>query len=85
MHDALQELSELLLELQKWMVPSNSAHKAIFREIRVFEAMLEQPGHYTKFRRTEEGKPKNTYPQVFFSNACKELERPYAVSKRVVA
>lgn len=70
MCDALQGLSELSLELQKGMVPSNSAHKAIFREIRVLEAMLKQPGHNTKFRtkefrstlehHTEGGKPQIT-------------------------
>uniref|UniRef100_A0A8C9X006 HAT C-terminal dimerisation domain-containing protein n=1 Tax=Sander lucioperca TaxID=283035 RepID=A0A8C9X006_SANLU len=47
MYDALQELSELSLELQKRECNIIMAHKAICRQIRVFEAMSERPGRYS--------------------------------------
>ena len=44
MYDALQELSELSLELQKRDCTIIMAHKAICRQVRVFEAMSARPG-----------------------------------------
>ncbi|MGH0132821.1 UNVERIFIED_CONTAM: hypothetical protein FKN15_050685 [Acipenser sinensis] len=46
--DALQELSELSLELQKRDCTIITAHRAVFREARVFSAMSEQPGRHTQ-------------------------------------
>lgn len=48
MHDALQELSELSLELQKRDCTIIMAHKAICRQVRVFEAMSERPGRHSQ-------------------------------------
>lgn len=54
MWDALQELSELLLELQKRDINIISAHRAIYREVKVLEAMAEQAGtgRHTKLSQT---------------------------------
>lgn len=48
MFDALQELSELSLELQKRDSTIIAAHRTICRQIQVFEAMSERPGRYTQ-------------------------------------
>ncbi|XP_060767543.1 E3 SUMO-protein ligase KIAA1586-like [Neoarius graeffei] len=47
MYDALQELSELSLELQKRDCNIIMSYKAICRQIRVFEAMSERPGRHS--------------------------------------
>ena len=46
--DALQELSELSLELQKRSLNIIESHRALCRQIRVFEAMVESGGTYLK-------------------------------------
>ena len=46
MRDALQELSELSLELQKRTLTINEAHRAILRQIKVFEEMIDKDGTY---------------------------------------
>ena len=48
MYDALQELSELSLEFQKKCMTLISAHKAIGRQLVVFEAMCEKSGPHLK-------------------------------------
>ncbi|KAK0134200.1 E3 SUMO-protein ligase KIAA1586 [Merluccius polli] len=48
MYDALQELSELSLELQKQECNIMMSHKAISRQIRVFEAMSTRPGRHSQ-------------------------------------
>lgn len=62
MCDALQELSELSVELQKRDVTIISAHKTISREIRVFEAMSERPGRYTEL--SQRGIVENSFQGV---------------------
>ena len=47
MYDALQELSELSLDLQKRECNIIMAHKGICRQIRVFEAISERPGRHS--------------------------------------
>ncbi|KAJ1099489.1 hypothetical protein NDU88_004590 [Pleurodeles waltl] len=46
MYDALQELSELSLELQKCDSTIIDAHRAICRQIAVFEAMVDRQGNH---------------------------------------
>ncbi|XP_037540253.1 E3 SUMO-protein ligase KIAA1586-like [Nematolebias whitei] len=48
MCDALQELSELSLELQKKDATIISSHKAICRAVRVFDEMAERPGRFSE-------------------------------------
>ncbi|CAL8317945.1 unnamed protein product [Merluccius merluccius] len=48
MYDALQELSELSLELHKRECNIMMSHKAISRQIRVFEAMSTRPGRHSQ-------------------------------------
>lgn len=59
MHDALQELS---LELQKRDCTIIMAHKAICRQIRVFEAMSQRPGRYSQV--TKRGIEENSFQGV---------------------
>ena len=44
MYDALQELAELSIELQKNDICITEAHRVITRQIKVFEAMVDSPG-----------------------------------------
>ncbi len=48
MFDALQELAELSLELQKRDVTLPAAHRAVSRQIMVSEAMCNEPGPHVK-------------------------------------
>lgn len=48
MFDALQELAELSLELQKRDVTLPAAHRAVSRQMLVFEAMCNEPGPHLK-------------------------------------
>ncbi|KAK7162494.1 hypothetical protein R3I93_006722 [Phoxinus phoxinus] len=89
MYDALQELSELSLELQKQQCNIIMAHKAICRQIRVFEAMSERLGRYSLLsqRRVEEnsfqGVPlhagrltdKTLNQRMFFGSMARNLEK----------
>ncbi|RXM90735.1 hypothetical protein EOD39_21900 [Acipenser ruthenus] len=62
MCDALQELSEPSVELQKRVCTIIEAHRAIFREVREFEAMAEQPGRYTQL--SQKGIEENVFEAV---------------------
>ena len=88
MCDALQELSELSVELQKLDITIISAHKTICREIRVLEAMSDRPGRYTEL--SQRGIGENSFhgitlnggkssdktldPKQFFLTVAKNLE-----------
>ena len=88
MCDALQELSELSVELQKRDITIISAHKTICREIRVLEAMSDRPGRYTEL--SQRGIGENSFhgitlnggkssnktlnPKQFFLTVAKNLE-----------
>ena len=52
MYDALEELSELSMELQKRDVTLSAAHRAVSRQIMVFDAMRKELGPHLKFVRT---------------------------------
>ena len=54
MWDALQELSELSVELQQQDINIICAHGAIYREVKVLEVMVEQtgPGPHTQLTQT---------------------------------
>ncbi|XP_078509084.1 E3 SUMO-protein ligase KIAA1586-like [Lissotriton helveticus] len=55
MYDALQELSELSLELQKRDSTIIDAHRAICRQIAVFEAMVDRQGkHFSQCKKAME-------------------------------
>ncbi len=89
MHDALQELSELSLELQKRDCTIIMAHKAICRQIRVFEAMSQWPGRYSQVTKREiaensfQGVPlhtgrasdRNLDQRKFFGSLARNLEK----------
>jgi hypothetical protein len=87
MCDALQELSELSVELQKRDITIISAHKTICREIRVLEAMSDRPGRYTELSLRGIGEnshgitlnggkssDKTLNPKQFFLTVAKNLE-----------
>lgn len=88
MCDALQELSELSLEIQKRESSIISVHKAICRQIRVFEAIAERPGRYTELGQRgidansfqnvslHEGRPsdKTLNQRLFFLSLAKHME-----------
>lgn len=77
MCDALQELYELSLELQKRESTVISAHRAICREVRVFEAMSERPGRYTEL--SQHGIEENSFQGVTL-NAGKARDKTVAVN-----
>ncbi|KAL1249596.1 hypothetical protein QQF64_020601 [Cirrhinus molitorella] len=88
MYDALQELSELSLELQKQDCTIIAAHRAICREARVFEAMSVRPGCHSQISQNAvndsifQGVPlhsgrkeeKGMDHKVFFKSLARSLE-----------
>ena len=92
MYDSLEELNEVSVELQKRDINIISTHSTIYSEVRVFEAMTEQPEHTTqpetihentfKGVSLHEGKPDNKklLQQDFLS--CVEYEKSTVIIRR---
>lgn len=64
MYDALQELSELSIKLQKRDCTIIIAHKAICQEARVFEAMLERRNRSRHSQLSQSGIEENSFQGV---------------------
>ena len=74
MYDALEELSDLSIALQKSAISLGSAHRMICRQIEVFFSRKETMGVYyaEACRAVEEGKFRSV---DICASACKERER----------
>ena len=64
MWDALQELSELSVELQKRDINIISAHRAIYREVKVLVAVAEQTGTDRRTEQTQTAIEENLFQGV---------------------